>query len=201
MRQVRQTLIVLGVMLLAACSSPELEPLPPDGVILAFGDSLTEGVGAGPDGDYPTQLAELTGRTVINAGVSGQTLGEGLARLPETLDRTRPDIMILLMGGNDILRNASPREARDNLEAMITMARDRGVDVVLLGVPEKSLFSSAAPFYEELAETHDLVFERGLVASLLRRPGYKADVVHLNDRGYAALAERVLELLEAHGAL
>lgn len=201
MRQVRQTLIVLGVMLLAACSSPELEPLPPDGVILAFGDSLTEGVGAGPDGDYPTRLAELTGRTVINAGVSGQTLGEGLARLPETLDRTRPDIMILLMGGNDILRNASPREARDNLEAMITMARDRGVDVVLLGVPEKSLFSSAAPFYEELAETHDLVFERGLVASLLRRPGYKADVVHLNDRGYAALAERVLELLEAHGAL
>ncbi|MFP4295601.1 MAG: GDSL-type esterase/lipase family protein [Halothiobacillaceae bacterium] len=201
MRQVRQTLIVLGVMLLAACSSPELEPLPPDGVILAFGDSLTEGVGAGPDGDYPTRLAELTGRTVINAGVSGQTLGEGLARLPETLDRTRPDIMILLMGGNDILRNASPREARDNLEAMITMARDRGVDVVLLGVPEKSLFSSAAPFYEELAETHDLVFERGLVASLLRRPGYKADVVHLNDRGYAALAERVQELLEAHGAL
>ncbi|MFW6342900.1 MAG: GDSL-type esterase/lipase family protein [Halothiobacillaceae bacterium] len=201
MRQVRQTLMVLGVMLLAACSSPELEPLPPDGVILAFGDSLTEGVGASPDGDYPTRLAELTGRTVINAGVSGQTLGEGLARLPETLDRTRPDIMILLMGGNDILRNASPREARDNLEAMITMARDRGVDVVLLGVPEKSLFSSAAPFYEELAETHDLVFERGLVASLLRRPGYKADVVHLNDRGYAALAERVQELLEAHGAL
>lgn len=189
------------ILLLAACSRAPLEPLPPDAVILAFGDSLTEGIGAGKGEDYPSRLAERTGLTVINAGMSGQTSAEGLARLPDTLDRSDPDLMILLMGGNDILRNGAPEQTRANLQAMIRMAEARNIDVILLGVPEKSLFSSSAPLYDEVAEAHDVVFERGLVASLLKRPGYKSDPIHLNARGYDALAERLHELLVDSGAI
>ncbi|MFN2381813.1 MAG: arylesterase [Guyparkeria sp.] len=186
---------------LLGCGEPAFEPLPRDATILAFGDSLTEGVGA-PDGAaYPAQLARLTGRTVVNAGVAGETTAEGLARLPETIETHGPALMILLMGGNDVLRNQDLAEAKQNLGRMIEQARARDVAVVLIGVPEKSLFSQSAPLYQELAEEHKLVLVDDLVAGLLRRPGYKADAVHLNAEGYRVMAESIAEVLRDEGAL
>lgn len=195
-------LICLLLLVIAAgCSSPELELLPPEGRILAFGDSLTYGVGTNIDKSYPSVLSGLTGLEVINAGVSGETTAEGLARLGPELDETRPELLILLEGGNDILRNQDPRATKANLAAMIEIAEGRDIPVVLLGVPEKKLFSNAAPIYEELAEEHQLVFDGSLVASLLRNPSYKSDPVHLNTEGYRAMAESIHELLQDSGAL
>lgn len=186
---------------LVGCSEPALEPLPRGATILAFGDSLTQGVGA-PDGAaYPEQLARLTGWTVINAGVAGETTAEGLERLPESLEAHAPALMILLMGGNDVLRNNDLAVAKRNLGDMIEQAQASGVAVVLVGVPEKSLFSQSAPLYEQLAEEHGVVLVDDLVAGLLRRPGYKADAVHLNAEGYRAMAERLAEVLRDEGAL
>ena len=197
----RGAAILFASLLLAGCSEAPLAPLGDDAVILAFGDSLTAGVGASRGEDYPRVLAELTGLDVVNAGVSGDTTAGGLARLPGILEDTRPDLMILLLGGNDILRNQNVAKARDNLAAMIELAEARGTRVVLLGVPEKNLFSAAAPFYDELAERYELVYERELVGRLLKRPGYKADPIHLNDKGYRVLAEELQQLLEDSGAL
>jgi len=192
---------MLVAVMLSGCDQPPLLPLSADAVILAFGDSLTACVGASNGDDYPQVLSTLTGREVINAGVSGDTAAGGLARLPDILVETRPELMILLLGGNDILRNQSAATTRDNLATIIEIARNEGVEVVLLGVPEKNFFSAAAPFYDELAERYDLVYERELVGRLLKRPGYKSDPIHLNDKGYRALAEGVHELLEDSGAL
>lgn len=199
-RSIRWLLAVV-VLALAGCGEPALEPLPRDAIILAFGDSLTEGVGA-PDGaGYPAQLARLTGRTVVNAGVAGETTADGLARLPETIETHAPALMILLMGGNDVLRNQDLAEAKRNLAQMIEQARANDVAVMLVGVPEKSLFSQSAPLYEELAEEYGVVLVDDLVAGLLRRPGYKSDAVHLNADGYRAMAERLAEALRDEGAL
>ncbi|MCL7744142.1 arylesterase [Guyparkeria hydrothermalis] len=193
----------LAVLLLglAGCGDKPLEPLAQDDTILAFGDSLTEGVGAAPQAAYPEQLAALTGHPVVNAGVAGETTAEGLDRLPNVLDRHDPALMILLMGGNDVLRNQDLGEAKRNLGRMIEIARSRDIAVVLVGVPEKSLFSRSAPLYEELAAFYEVVLVEDLVASLLRRPGYKSDAVHLNADGYRAMAERLAEALRDAGAL
>ncbi|MFI9651242.1 arylesterase [Guyparkeria halopsychrophila] len=194
--------LLAGVLLaLAGCGEPALEPLPRDATILAFGDSLTEGVGAPEGAAYPEQLARLTGWTVVNAGVAGETTAEGLRRLPEALKAHAPALMILLMGGNDVLRNHDLAVAKRNLGDMIEQAQASGVAVVLVGVPEKSLFSQSAPLYEQLAEEHGVVLVDDLVAGLLRRPGYKADAVHLNAEGYRAMAERLAEVLRDEGAL
>ena len=197
----RLLLLSLTAVFLTGCSKPEMSPLPPNATILAFGDSLTAGVGADPAESYPAQLADLTGFTVINSGISGETTRQGLNRLPAVLETSQPDLVILLEGGNDILRNLPPTETKNNLAEMIALVQSREVPVVLLGVPEKSLFSSSAPFYKELASDYGLVFEGELVADLLRSPSAKSDQVHFNARGYRLMAEAIRDLLDDTGAL
>lgn len=193
--------IVLAALFLQGCSDPKLSFVPEGSTILAFGDSLTLGVGTDKMNSYPSVLSALSGRQVVNAGVSGETTERGLARLPEQLSQTNPDLLILLEGGNDILRNNDFAATKRNLAAMIELAQNRGVQVVLLGVPEKRLFLGVAPFYADLAEDYQLVFEDQLVATLLRNSDYKSDPIHLNAKGYRVLAEKIHELLQDNGAL
>jgi len=138
---------------------------------------------------------------VINAGISGETTAEGLRRLPEVLDATKPGLLLLMHGGNDILRNLGAGQAKANLQAMIDLATDRGIQVVLVGVPEKKLLSSSAPYYQELAEDFDLVLEKSVISRLLKKPALKSDSVHFNAAGYSEIAKTLFELLRDRGAL
>ena len=195
-------LLLVFVVHLAGCSEPQgLKALEQNAVILAFGDSLTVGVGTTPTNDYPSVLSELTGRRVINAGVSGETSDQGVKRLPELLEEFQPNLLILLEGGNDILRNKNKTQLKQNLAEMIGFAQKREIDVVLVGVPERKLFSDSAPLYSELAAEYDVVFEEEMLADLLRKIEYKSDAVHLNDSGYRVMAEQLFSLLKENGAL
>lgn len=194
-------LALMSLSLLTGCSSDQLDPLGRNAVILAFGDSLTVGVGTSEQQNYPAVLSQLTDRQVIASGVSGEVSSKGLQRLPGELERVRPDLLILLHGGNDILRNGSAQTLEQNLEAMINLAQSKDIPVVLVGVPEKRLFSDAAPLYSELAERHDLIFIEDLLADLLRESSMKSDAVHLNEQGYRALAQGIHQALQDAGAL
>jgi lysophospholipase L1-like esterase len=132
------TWLLLLCLLPAGCGDPvpQLPELTQDAVILAFGDSITAGTGAGREHAYPAQLERLTGRTVINAGVPGELSSAGLQRLPALLDRHQPQLLILCHAGNDILRNRDRGQAAGNLRTMVDHARQRGIAVLLLGVPE-----------------------------------------------------------------
>ncbi|MEM9056833.1 MAG: GDSL-type esterase/lipase family protein [Pseudomonadota bacterium] len=200
-RHATKTLAALVFLAVAGCSDPRLQPLPDDGVIVAFGDSLTAGVGVAQRDSYPSVLAALTGRRVINAGVSGEVTAAGLARLPDVLAEHRPNLLVLLEGGNDILRNRDLDATQRQLSAMIALAKAQAVDVVLIGVPEKKLFSSSAPLYKALADEHDVVFDADVVGRLLRSAQYKSDQIHFNARGYRKLALAVDTLLRDNGAL
>ncbi|SMF52574.1 Lysophospholipase L1 [Alteromonadaceae bacterium Bs31] len=194
-------ILVLALVFLQACGRVGLQPIPTDGVILAFGDSLTVGVGTEKSKSYPSVLASLSGRQVINAGVSGEVSADGVSRLDSILSEKHVDLLILLEGGNDILRNQNPERTKQNLAKMIEIAKAYQVEVVLVGVPEKKLFSGVAPFYKELAEEYKLVFEADLIGDLLRQPKYKSDSIHFNAAGYRVMAEALHELLLERGAL
>ncbi|MCL6414102.1 GDSL-type esterase/lipase family protein [Aestuariirhabdus sp. Z084] len=195
--------VLLVPLLLSGCgASVSMDPLPEGATILAFGDSLTAGVGAGGEGqDYPAHLQRLSGREVVNGGVSGEQTPEGRERLPELLDEVQPQLLILLEGGNDILRSRPASEIHANLAAMIEQAQRRSIPVLLVGVPQKSLFSDSAPLYSELAEQYAVPFEGELLADLLRSPSLKADPIHLNGAGYERLAQGLLDRLQEAGAL
>lgn len=194
-------IIIVSLFTLQACDSPKIDTLPEDAVILAFGDSLTSGVGASQSKSYPAVLQALSGLRVVNAGVSGETTAQGLQRLSGVLDRANPDLVILIEGGNDILKRLNMQQTKKNLREMILHIIERSLPVVLIGVPEKSLFSGSAPIYKELADEFDLVFDDKLIANLQRSPALKSDIVHFNEKGYQKMAESIYQLLKESGAL
>jgi len=194
----------LLLLLLSACSEPppRLPHLADSAVILAFGDSLTRGNGAGRDESYPAVLQRLSGRRVINAGVSGEQSDAGLERLPRELDEYRPRLLILCHGGNDMLRQKSMPAMQANLERMVAISRERGIPVVLLGVPRPAIFAleSAKP-YVTLAQRLKLPFEGEIIPEVLSDSDLKSDQIHPNAAGYRRIAEAVYHLLQQSGAL
>src|SRR5918995_5522262 len=106
--------------------------LPPDAVVLAFGDSLTFGTGASEPESYPAQLEALIGRRVVRAGVPGEVSAQALARLPGELDEHAPRLLLLCIGGNDFLRRLGNQQAERNVRDMVKLARSRGVAGMLI---------------------------------------------------------------------
>ncbi|MFY8274782.1 GDSL-type esterase/lipase family protein [Pseudoalteromonas sp. SSDWG2] len=184
---------IICFIFLTACSDDSgLVSVSSDATVLAFGDSLTVSVGAKRT-TYPKQLANLTGLTVIASGVSGEQTQQGLARLPAALDAHQPDVLVLLEGGNDFLRNQRPARVKANLAAMIELAQAQGIAVILVAVPQKSLFLSDAPLYQELAQQYGIPVVANTPSELLADNDYKSDQIHLNDQGYQRLAESIAE--------
>jgi len=162
---------------------------------------LTFGVGSKDGNTYPKQLSGLSGYKVINSGISGETTSQGLKRFQAVLDEFSPELVILLEGGNDILRNQSSALTKSNLAKMIEIAKQDNIPLILIGVPEKKLFSDSAPLYSELAEKYDLVFTDDLLSDLLKTSKYKSDPIHLNSAGYRELAEGIYQLMLENGAI
>jgi lysophospholipase L1-like esterase len=189
-------LVVLG------CRDPaRLIPLSPGATVLCFGDSLTFGTGAEPGKSYPDELARLINRQVINAGIPGETSGEALARLAGELDHSRPKLLILCTGANDILRRMDLGQAAANVREMVKLARERKIDVVLIAVPQWGLGLTPAPFYREVGKELSVPVEERVLAKVLQRTDLKADQVHPNAGGYRKIAEAVAAMIAKQGGM
>jgi lysophospholipase L1-like esterase len=202
-KQTLRTCCLLLVLALAACEdgTPRLSKLSADAAVLAYGDSLTFGTGARPESSYPALLEKLIGRKVWSAGVPGELSAGGLERLPAALDEYQPRLLILCHGGNDFLRKLDERQAEANLRAMIQLARQRGIEVVLIGVPKPGLFPSPPDFYAGIAKEFSLPYDDVALKTILRDNELKSDIAHPNARGYARLAEAIAALLKKSGAV
>ena len=196
-------LYLLWVLLLAGCgvTQPALPHVGPDDVVLAFGDSLTYGTGVDAAQSYPMQLGQLIGRKVVAAGVPGEVTSQGATRLPGELDAVQPKLLLLCLGGNDLLRQMDAASIAANLRTMVQEARQRGIAVVLIGVPEPRLFGGVPKFYADIAAAAGVPYEGKVLKTVLFDNTKKSDAIHPNAAGYLMIAVALATLLQQTGAL
>lgn len=207
MRRFRLAFSVLPALALAACDSsappvpertgsaldqpPAIPVMGPERPILAFGDSLLAGYGLKDDESYPVRLEQALrvrgiNARIANAGVSGDTTAAGLQRLDFTLKSqpTRPELVIVSLGGNDMLRGLPPEQTRANLDAILTRLAGDGIRVIVLGMlaaPNlgKDYAAKFNPIYPQLAQKHGAALVPFFLQPVIDKPDLiQQDHVH-----------------------
>lgn len=184
-------------------SEPQQDILPAGSTVVALGDSLTYGYGANPKTAYPTVLAELSKWNVVNAGVNGDTSADVLTRVNEITEQN-PDLVLLGVGGNDVLQRIAPDTTRANIVATIDTLQSNNIDVVLIAEPyfsTSALFGKASdnPLYEDIAEAEDIPLYSDGWSTVLSDDALKSDKIHANAAGYRQFAEGLHEYLKDEG--
>lgn len=196
-------LILLWPITSGAISVPASDDRPR---IVAFGDSLTAGLGVQADESYPAQLQRRLDSLgyhyrVINAGVSGDTTAGGLRRVSRILN-SKPELVILELGANDGLRGLPVDQTENNLRRIIRQLQDAGATVVLAGMklPPNYGQDYTARFeamYHMLAKEHRIplipFFLEGVGGSSSLN---QADGIHPTKEGYEIIVEQVLKVLK-----
>jgi len=197
---------LLAVVLLTACGKAEKQlALPDSSVVLALGDSLTAGAGVMPEQAWPDLLAQRTGWLVVNGGVNGNTSADALTRLPALLDEHEPLLVLVALGGNDMLRHQPEQETVANLGQILEQIKARGAKAVLLATPQPSLAGavlrnlSAPEFYRQVAESQQVPLIEDAIAEVLSDPLLKSDQIHPNAEGHARLAGKIHDALREIG--
>jgi acyl-CoA thioesterase-1 len=198
--------VAVTIIMIAAMTA-SLSNAPPPRTIVAFGDSYFSGFGLDdPTDSFPAQFERALrerGKNVrvLNQGVPGETIADGLARLDEAL-AAKPALIILELGANDAEQMQDPAVIRANLDRMLARIRAAHVRVLLCGVLAPSEFGedyqgSFDPIYPSLAAKHRVAF----YPFILDGVSSDADLVqddgeHPNERGVQVMVERLLPVVE-----
>ncbi len=200
MKYILSAITIILILFSFSKKESSIQALKQNDSILAFGDSLTYGYNATPDESYPSVLSRLSQYRVINAGINGDTSTDGLRRLPTLLEDETIKLMILFFGGNDVMQRVPTEKLKSNLKTMITLAKERNIDILLVSVPNISLFGlSSLGLYEDLAEEENIPLLKGMLADILSQPSLKSDQIHPNAMGYKLMAEKIYEKLREEG--
>jgi len=186
--------------LATADAPPEIPIMGPQRHILALGDSLFTGYGLKPGEGYPERLeaalrAKGVNARIVNAGVSGDTTAGGRQRLVFTLDNqtAKPDLVIVSLGGNDMLRGLPASETRANLDAILAELERRKIPALLLGMlAAPNLGADYArqfnAIYPELARRYDAALVPFFLQAVIDKPELRqADHIHPTSQGIAEL--------------
>ncbi|KQS49772.1 hypothetical protein ASG20_07085 [Sphingomonas sp. Leaf198] len=219
--------VLLQAGLLAGCDRSDTTPAPspptnavarvvatpapkgPQKLILAFGDSLYAGYGLDRGQSLPDAVQARLRRdginaTIVNAGVSGDTSAAGRQRFAFALDNMtrKPDLVLIGLGGNDVLRQISPAETRANMTAMLDEAKRRGIPVMLTGMmaPPNLGPDFANQFnaiWPDLAKRYDVTLYPFILDGVIGNAQLmQADHVHPNPGGVAKIAAKVTPVVE-----
>ena len=184
-------LAVLAVLWSLRPGTPHAARPTAGGRVIAFGDSLVEGVGASAGRDFVSLLSARIGVPIINAGRSGDTTASALGRLDSAVLSRNPRIVIIVLGGNDALRSVPPSEIFTNLEAIVGRIRSRGAAVILAGLSLGVFTDSYGDGYEDVARRTASGLVPDILGGVLGHPDLMADQIHPNDRGYQMMADRI----------
>lgn len=176
---------------------------------MLFGDSIIAGYGLSKEDSLAVKLQELLENVgynvdVINGGVSGDTTSSGRNRLEWTLTKHQPDIVLLALGGNDVIRGFSPQLTKENLDTMLGLLKKKNVQVIFskvqaplnLGIEYKQKFD---PIYSELANKYNLPLYSFLLEKTFGNSRLmQSDQIHPNANGIIIIANGLVEYLAGY---
>ncbi len=163
--------------------------------VVAFGDSLIEGVGSTSGNDFVSLVGRKLGIEIVNKGKSGDTTGMALARVDDVLAEDS-GIVIVLLGGNDALRRIPKKETFENLSTIIERFQGAGAVVVLLGVRGGILSDGHEGDYSALSKKYSTAYVPNVLDGLIGDARYMYDSIHPNDAGYSIIADKVVPVLQ-----
>lgn len=169
-------------------------------VLVAFGDSLTEGYGISKDDSYPSILEKKLDESgipskVINEGRSGETSYDGLMRV-DSIVVHRPDYVLLCFGANDFLTGMDLNQTQQNLKEMIELLKLSGATIVLLGIDipqflKTTVELNTGKFFETIAENAGAKIIPSFLNNVSGNPELNlSDYLHPNKKGYEVIVDQ-----------
>jgi acyl-CoA thioesterase I len=171
--------------------------------IVAFGDSLTQGMGTSQNQSYPAMLSEMVGKEICNLGISGNTTDDAKGRLSQVIS-LKPKVVFVALGANDLLKGVNESDTKSNLNDMLEKLTKEGIMVVLLGFEGLTTFEKHAKVIATLpalqGNQEGIIYVPNAFKGVLDDVKMlSADNMHPNPDGYKKVAQNIYD--EAFGAL
>jgi lysophospholipase L1-like esterase len=168
------------------------------GTIICFGDSLTYGTGARKGMDYPAQLSKMIKKTVINAGVPGDTTASALRRLERDVLSKKPDVVLITLGGNDLKNGVARDQAFFNLKQIVVSIQKAGAGVIIGGIRIPLRDRGFAEGFRDLADQTGAVLIPNIFEGIMGNRDLMSDPIHPNEAGYGVMAEKFYNALKTN---
>lgn len=198
-KQRRFRVLLAAVLALACTAAPGCNDsltAPSTVTVVAFGDSITAGVGTTGDNDYVSRLSSRTGVAIINAGRSGDTTASALARIDSAVLARDADVVIVFLGGNDLLQSVPAQQRINNITSIVQQIRADGAAVILVGVGSGALDPFEGALTGIASQTSSTLVP-AVLDGILGVAGLMADLIHPNNAGHAIIADRIEPALRA----
>jgi acyl-CoA thioesterase I len=188
--------VALLTLTLGAGCDNKVSPSKPAAQIVAFGDSLVVGIGTTSGNSFVSLLSDRVGISIINAGRSGDTTGSALNRVQSDVIARQPKVVIVLLGGNDLLQGLPLAQRVANITTIAQQIRSAGATVLLVGLGNDPIdpYGGALPgIASQTGSTH----VPGILEGIFGVPALMADAVHPNNAGHRIMADRLEPALRA----
>jgi acyl-CoA thioesterase-1 len=200
MSHIRGLYVLIPITFLLACGGERFDSIrnvrSAGDTIICFGDSLTEGVGAELGEEYPTVLSRELGTRIVNAGQRGDTSARALERISDLIVNKNPRLVIVLLGGNDFLRQVPTEETRKNLKEIVRRIQEHGAMVAIAGMKLGFFTDEYGPIFQETAQEFGALYIPQVLKGILNDSKFKSDQIHPNGAGYRLIAERIAEKIK-----
>jgi acyl-CoA thioesterase-1 len=200
MSHIRGLYVLIPITFLLACGGERFDSIrnvrSAGDTIICFGDSLTEGVGAELGEEYPTVLSRELGTRIVNAGQRGDTSARALERISDLIVNKNPRLVIVLLGGNDFLRQVPTEETRKNLKEIVRRIQEHGAMVAIAGMKLGFFTDEYGPIFQETAQEFGALYIPQVLKGILNDSKFKSDQIHPNGAGYRLIDERIAEKIK-----
>lgn len=164
-------------------------------LIVFFGDSITAGKGAEPGEDFPSLIGKTLNVPIVNAGVSGNTTHDALLRINEDVISKNPSIVVVELGGNDLLEHVDVEVSRRNFDLILSKIKQTGAKIVILDVKFFVFQKRYETDWASLAKKYNAIFVPDILEGVITDPSLKFDDIHPNAKGYQKIAEKLTPII------